>query len=271
MEYLNSKESYNEINDFLKNLPKNFSILQEEINIEIQVAYFERAKSIKSQHKFDTKEIEIKIAELNITESTDEQKKDILIKLASVDDVKAFRAIESFVSESSNPELKAWATLALQESRMMMESSLLDENQVFISTGLGGKGNKLRYFIVGFLNNDAEFNDSQKNLLKKEFEYSLSKYDSEIETIKFEGKYALITALIPLQEPIKDMLKTAIFECIDLGMDISEHFMVTNVKKMDVAEVEKFIDEQMKNTDFEEDDDDVFLDELDIEEDFDDE
>ena len=271
MEYLNSKESYNEINDFLKNLPKNFSILQEEIDIEIQVAYFERAKSIKSQHNFSTKETDTKIAELNITESTDEQKKDILIELGSVDNVKAFRAIESFVSKTRSPKLKAWATLALQESRMMMESSLLDENQVFISTGLGGKGNKLRYFIVGFLNNDSEFNDSQKNLLKKEFEYSLTKYDSEIESIRFEGKYALITALIPLQEPIKEMLKTAIFECIDLGMDISEHFMVTNVKKMEIDEIEKFIDEQITNANLEEDEDDIFLDEFDIEEDFDDE
>jgi hypothetical protein len=44
--------------------------------------------------------------------------------------------------------LKDWAALSLQESRMTLESSLLDENQVIISTGLGGKAKKLRYFAV---------------------------------------------------------------------------------------------------------------------------
>ena len=48
MEHLENKNSYNEINDFLQNLPKNFSILQEEIDIEIQMEYFERIKSIKN-------------------------------------------------------------------------------------------------------------------------------------------------------------------------------------------------------------------------------
>ena len=269
MEYLNKKDSYNEINDFLKNLPKNFSILQEEIDIEIQVAYFEHAKSINKLQEFNDKEIAIKIAELNITESSEEQKKTILIELASLENVKAYRAIENFVSKETNSDLKAWSTLAMQESRMMMESSLLDEKQVFISTGLGGKGNKLRYYIVGFLNEEKTFSESQKNLLEKEFEYSLSKYESEIETIKFEGKYALITALIPLDQPIKEMLKSAIFECVDLGMDISEHFMVTNVKKMEIDEIDKFIKEQIENSYHDEDDDEDLLNQFDTEEGFD--
>ena len=267
MENIENKKSYNEINDFLQNLPKNFSILQEEIDIEIQLEYFERIKRLKAE-KINSDELPLKIAELNITESTDEEKKDILIQLASFDDVKAYRAIENYSKTATNPELKAWSTLALQESRMMMESSLLDENKVFISTGLGGKGNKLRYFIVGFLNEEETFSDSQKIFLEKEFEYSLTKHESEIESIKFEGKYALITALIPLDQPIKEMLKSAISECVDLGMDISEHFMVTNVKKMEIEEIEKFIDEQIENADFNEDDKD-FLNQLDTEEDFD--
>jgi hypothetical protein len=267
MKNLESKNSYNEINDFLQNLPKNFSILQEEIDIEVQVAYFERAKKIKPSVKDDKKDLALKIAELNITESTDEEKKNILIQLATIDDVKAFRAIENFVSKATNPELKSWATLAMQESRMTMESSLLDENQVFISTGLGGKGDKLRYFIVGFLNEDAEFTETQKNLLKKEFEYSLEQHDSEVEQIEFEQKYALITALIPLKNPIKDMLKSAIDECVELGMDLSEHFMVTNVKKLGIDEIDTFIKEQIENGIV---DEDLEID-FDIEGDFDDE
>lgn len=261
MEHLDHKNSYNEINDFLQNLPKNFSILQEEIDIEIQMEYFERIKSLKKDNKVDTNELAIKIAELNITESTDEEKKNILIQLASFEDVKAYRAIENFTKSATNPILKAWSTLALQESRMMMESSLLDESQVFISTGMGGKGEKLRYFIVGFLDDDKEFTDIQKNLLQKEFEYSLNKHNSEIEEIIFENKFALITALIPIKQPIKEMLKLAIDECVDLGMNLSEHFLVTNVKKMGVAEIETVLKEQIEEHLSDDDFDDIPLDE----------
>ena len=261
MEHLENKNSYNEINDFLQNLPKNFSILQEEIDIEIQMEYFERIKSIKNTITKDASELPIMIAELNITESTDEEKKDILIRLASFDDVKAYRAIENFTKSATNPELKSWATLAMQESRMMMESSLLDENQVFISTGMGGKGNKLRYFIVGFLDEEVEFTNTQKNLFQKEFEYSLHQHDSEIEEIRFEKKFALITALIPIKEPIKEMLKIAIDECVELGMNLSEHFLVTNVKKMNIDEIDSFLKEQDIEELTDEDFDDIPFDE----------
>ncbi len=254
MEQLENKKSYNEINDFLQNLPKNFSILQEEIDIEIQMKYFERIKHLKKTVKIELDELPIKIAELNISETSEEEKKDILIQLASVDDVKAYRAIENFNRDTSDTTLKSWSTLALQESRMMMESSLLDESQVFISTGMGGKGNKLRYFIVGFLNEDIEFTDAQKNLLLKEFEYSLHQHNSEIEETEFNGKFALITALIPIKEPIKDILKNAIDECVGLGMNLSEHFLVTNVKKMGIEEIQQFlteeIDENISDDDF---------------------
>jgi len=239
MDKLDNKKSYNEINDFLQNLPKNFSILQEEIDIEIQMEYFERIKNLKKTVKIDSEDLPIKIAELKLSSISEEEKKDILIQLASVDDVKAYRAIEKFKNETET--LKSWATLALQESRMMIESSLLEESQVFISTGMGGKDDKLRYFIVGFLNEEQEFTQAQKNLLLKEFEYSLHQHHSEIENVDFKEKFALITALIPIKAPIKDILKNAIDECISLGMNLSEHFLVTNVKKMDIDEIKAFL------------------------------
>lgn len=250
---MEEKNTYNEINDFLKNLPSNFSILQEQIDIEIQLKYFERAKTIKQQ-KISPEELPVKIAQLNISETLVEEKKDILIQLAGFDDVKAFRAIENYSKDLSDEALKPWSILALQESRMLIESSLLDENQVFISTGLGGKGDKLRYFIVGFLNQEIEFTESQKNILRKEFDYNLGDNESEVEDIKFDGKFALITALIPIKKDIKTILKTAIDECVDLGMDLSEHFMVTNVKKMDVKEIQQFIDQEIESGDLLDDD-----------------
>ena len=52
---------------------------------------------------------------------------------------------------------------------------LLDEHQVFISTGLGGKGKKLRYYVV-FLNKktDEMLNATQQKLLKDELIFELN-------------------------------------------------------------------------------------------------
>ena len=92
--------------------------------------------------------------------------KKILCDLAFIDDVKAYRRIEKFI-ESASGTLKQWATLSLQESRMLLQSSLLDEQQVFISTGLGGKGKKLRYFVVFLSVNENEMlSSTQQKLLK---------------------------------------------------------------------------------------------------------
>jgi hypothetical protein len=237
-------QSYQEINDFLQNLPKNFNILEEQIDVSIQMDYFERSNKLKNELILD-KELDINLEKLNDSEIDSSSKKDILIKLAKVENVKAFRAIEDFLKLSLDKDIKAWATLALQENRMLLESTFLDEKQVFISTGLGGKGEKLRYFIVGFLDKENIFTEMQKEVLKKEFEYSFSENDCELEKIRFDNQYALLTALIPIKSNIKDILSKAIDECRDLGMDLSEHFMVTNVKELDIFEIEDFIHSQI--------------------------
>ncbi len=89
-----------------------------------------------------------------------------MVQLAAHDDVEAFRIIERF-HKSSEGVLHDWAVLSLQESRMILQSSLLGEQQVFISTGLGGKGQKIRYFIVLMKKDqDTPFNDTQKKTSK---------------------------------------------------------------------------------------------------------
>lgn len=77
----------------------------------------------------------------------------MLTVLATLDDISIYRAIENF-SKQDTP-LKSWATVALQQSRMLIQSNLLEDPEIFISTGLGGRGNLLRYFCV-FLNRQKE-------------------------------------------------------------------------------------------------------------------
>ena len=173
---------YDKIQDILGNLHGNFNILEEQIDIEIQLEYFETSKNIKKL--FDKKEALNNMESLFADTLSIEEKKSLLIKLASIDKVEAFRIIERYIL-SPDPLLKDWATLALQESRMLLESIFLDQNQIFISTGLGGKGKKLRYFIVFLAKINSEFGEIQKKILKTEIEYFFTKY---IDKLK-EGLY----------------------------------------------------------------------------------
>ena len=149
---MKERQFYQNIRKVLDDLPDNFSILEEQIDIEVQMKYFERAQKVRS--KIDATECFENREELFTPETTAARKKEILLSIAVLDDVKAFRTIEKFVGVAEG-ELKQWAVLAFQESRMLIQSSLLDEQLVFISTGLGGKGQKLRYYVV-FINKNQE-------------------------------------------------------------------------------------------------------------------
>lgn len=266
---------YEKIQEIMGKLPGNFSILEEQIDIETQMEYFEFSKSYKKE--INAKEILKRKNELFSGDISLEDKKTLLVQLASIDNVEAYRFIEKFVKKldiysaytsqlsptfptngagqvgtgqavgdrsSIKSDIHKWAVLALQESRMLLESSLLDENQVFISTGLGGKGSKLRYFIVLLSNANKDFSDVQKKIIKSEFEFTLKKYDAEVEEINFAHNFSTILCLVPLKISIQNIFEEIIKECNQYGNFLKSNFIVTNVKILSVKEISEFL---MKN------------------------
>jgi len=157
--------------------------------------------------------------------------------LATIDDVKAFRTIEKLVGIASG-EIKQWATLAFQESRMLIQSSLLDEQQVFISTGLGGKGQKLRYYVVFVNSNRNEIlTGTQQKLLKDELIFELNQNEGEFETMDFSEGFSTVLVMLPLQSDIKKIFRNIIDECNQYGDFLDDDMIVTNVKIMSRNEI----------------------------------
>jgi len=232
---MESDNIYNKILELFGRIPENYSILEEQIDIKIQMNYFERSKKVK-ENRPDKAEILAKKELLFIDKIDKNEKIEILTLLANLDDVEAFRIIEKFL-KTCPAELKDWTTLALQECRMTLESSLLDENQVIISTGLGGKGKKLRYFTVLASKEGAPFSDLQKKLIEKELNFSMKKQDGEVEQIEFYENYATFLAIVPLNVSIKELIKLAIDECNQIGNFINLKFILTNVKKLSIDEI----------------------------------
>lgn len=243
---MNLEEDINDNNllDKLKEISNNVSgklnILDEQIDISIQMKYFEYSKNIRE--KKDNDNVLHNENKLFDKATPLEDKKHLLVQLASVDNVKAFRTLEKY-SKKPDKELRDWSILALLESRMLLEGSLLNENQIFVSTGLGGKNSKLRYFIVLFPTNNSNFTDGQKSIITKEFEFILKQHDAEIEKIQFFDKFATILSLIPIKAPIKNLFKDAISNCNEFGNFIKEDFIITNTKILNNDEINNFIED----------------------------
>jgi hypothetical protein len=230
---------YQNIQKALEDLPENFSILEEQIDIDVQMKYFEYTK--EAARKDNAEDCFARREELFDEAVVEERKKEILTGIAVYDDVKAYRTLEKFVQEADGP-LKQWGILALQESRMLMQSSLLDEQQVFISTGLGGKGQKLRYFVV-FLSEDEEelLNETQQKLLKDELIFELKKHDGIFETMDFMEGFSSTLVLLPLNVEIKSVFLDVIKECNQYGGFLQEDLIITNVKVLSRGEIIQMI------------------------------
>ncbi len=246
---MEEKQFYNNIRKVLDDLPDNFSILEEQIDIDVQMKYFEYANQVRSKPNaneyFETRE------QLFLPEISVDRKKDILLSIAIIDDVKAFRTIEKFVGLAEG-EIKQWAVLAFQESRMLIQSSLLDEQLVFISTGLGGKGQKLRYYVV-FINKDQQgiLNATQQKLLKDEVIFELNQHNGEFESMDFSDGFSTVLVMLPLQSDLKQIFRNIIDECNQYGDFLDEDMIVTNVKIMSRNEILEML-KQNENSQFDE-------------------
>ncbi|MHC1704898.1 MAG: hypothetical protein AB9846_13395 [Tenuifilaceae bacterium] len=229
---------FDRIQEILGSFGGNLSILEHQVDVKVQVEYFEFSRNL--QRDFDPEIVMLQEKQLYDPEVSIESKKELLVSFASIDKPEAFRVIERFVQNTSQ-ELKDWSVLALQESKLLLESRLLDEHQVFISTGLGGLKGKLRYFIALFSESNSEFTDIQKNLIKSEFEFIFPKYEAQIEKVEYFLNYATIVALIPLNVPVKDPIQSAIDECNNLGNFIKKGFLITNVKILSTLEIESLL------------------------------
>ncbi len=243
LENLDNENVFDKLKEFLNgSISEHFHILEDEIDISVQTEYFNESKKVKASLN-ESKILQSKDFLFDKTKSN-ETKKVLLNQLASVNSVEAYRTIEHY-AENPDKDLKNWSKLALHESRMLIESKILDENQIFISTGLGGKADKLRYFFVLFPKDDL-FSTLQKEIVKKEFEFVFEKYEAIIENLNFHERYATIMTLIPIHAPIKDIIVKALSECNQFGNFLNDNFIVTNVKRLDEDEIMEIYTKQKK-------------------------
>jgi hypothetical protein len=237
---LDSRENiYDEIMRMFRGMDNNMNILENQIDVDVQTEYFEYSKN--HNLKINPEDVIKNKDDIFRNNLSVEDKKCMFVKLASISSIEAFRTIERYLNDPAHDDLQDWATLAFHESRLLLESKLLDENQVLISTGLGGKGFKLRYFTVLMSNSGENLSYIQKKIIRSELHYLLEKNGAELEKIRFSGDLCTILSLIPLKVPIQNFFDMLIEECNKLGDFLNRNCLINNVKILKISEIREFL------------------------------
>src|SRR5690606_30975066 len=194
--------------------------------------YFERLRSENNPFVRDEE-----IAILFSPDESIERKKRSLSLLASIPDVGAYRSIETYHSSPLEPELSHWSSMALVSSRIILSSELSGQQQVYISSGLGGHDKKLRFFSAFTTTNREPFTELQKEIVEREFNFQLQKADVIIEKFEIKEKYFTILMLFAFDIDAKSILNEAVAECNEYGNFLDTRFLFTNVKVLNDKEL----------------------------------
>lgn len=233
------KDTTEEIQRFLESIPDKFEILEEKIDLQIQKEYIDYSENF-DRGELSEKET-LQLSEILFKNDIPlEAKKKGLTILAHTGTVLAFRQIEKYYN-NPDKELKQWSALALQECKMFLESELTDLSTGFISTGLGGLINKLRYYYLILPSSEKGFDTTQNNIIKDEFNIIANELDSLIETIEYSEKFIEFKVLVPLDIAVGNLIETGINKCNELGNFVFEHYYVTNQDIPDREEIKEII------------------------------
>jgi len=224
-----------------KNALDSFTIINEAIDLSIQEEYLSFSETMDFDN-VDYEEVLTESDRLFDKHTPIEVKKRILILLAHLGSPESCRRLEKYLKVSDR-NLRGWALLSLNECRTLLESVLLQEEGGFISTGLGGKENKSRYYFILSSKDGLPFSETHRNPLKRGFEKISHKYKSEIEEINFEATYVMIGILIPMDVAVGKVIEEGISECNKMGEFLLPDYYVTNVKKPTPEEISKYLEE----------------------------
>lgn len=233
--------------DLLKNLRQmlseqgieSFHVLEDLVPIEEQMEYFRYFDQLRRESSPFVRDEEIGI--LFSADEPIERKKKSLLRLASIPDVGAYRAIETYHSSPLEPELFNWSSMSLVGSRIILSSDLSGQQQIYVSSGLGGHEKKLRFFGLFTTNNRQPLTDLQKEIVDREFRFQLQQAGVEIERFEMKDNYFTLLMLFPIDSDVRLSINDAINEINQYGNFLDPKFLFTNVKILSESEIDKLL------------------------------
>jgi len=236
---LTMTNDHEDIQEFLRNLPDEYDILEQGIDAQVQEEYLGYSHRIERGELAEAETIALGSI-LFKAGASEEARKKALTLLAHMGTVAAFRWIEKY-RNAPDEGMEQWAALALMECRMFLESTLTDQSTGFITSGLGGRDGRLRYYFLVLSATGERFTGTQEDIMGKEAQLVAKGLNSIVESFAPSGTFAGLTVLIPMDVAVGTFIETVIEKCNELGGFVFEHYYVTNQHVPDGPEIEEII------------------------------
>ena len=234
---MSKNNPFKELHDSIQGNSNLYRIMEESIPLSVQTAYFKLSNKIRAKEYLF--EYDLWSSQLFDDNVDDGQKRCVLLMLAASREITAFRLLEKY-AEVADGEMVYWTALALLEARVQIESDILGERPVIVASGLGGKENKLRFFVVLAVTDNADFSKYQEEMLERELLFHARKYNCEIEEIRVHQNFATIIALLPIELETPGLLFDAVItECNSFGDFLREDYVLTNVRILPDSEIRR--------------------------------
>ncbi|HET6559895.1 MAG TPA: hypothetical protein VFG54_21390 [Prolixibacteraceae bacterium] len=224
---------------FLLHHPEELDILEEGIDFQTQKDYLEYSHSFGRGELTEEQTIDLGNMLYNHQLPVDGKKKALTL-LAHLGSMTALRQLEKYYN-NPDKELKQWAALALQECKMFVENILTDEMTGFISSGLGGHQNRMRYYFLVLPLEGKLFTERQKEVIKDEFTIVAKNLRSLVESFDLSDTHVGMTALLPMDIAVATFVESGIKNCNELGEFVFEFYYAANTEIPNEAEIVKII------------------------------
>ncbi len=247
------KDNYSVLDKFRNSLSQmegHFHILEERVPIDIQMKYFKYSEALR--FRIDKPNVEVMSREEILDSLNDEllsesDKRQLLSSLAISNDIRHLRILEEYAKDPM-PALRNWTLLACMESKIAIESVLSEVKQIYISTGLGGRGEKIRYFVLILSRHKLPFEAYQRDVILKEFPYLLEHSECEIERLNIGDCHLELVLLMPLRIDVKKVIDMIVDECNDYGNFLSAGYTITNMKEFSEEEIDAIINKNERDS-----------------------
>ncbi len=237
-----------------RNMKGKIHVLEQQVPVEEQIRYFRASERWKKNAGglLPAYKEECNLWYRKLTDKEDtkpvEEKKELLLNLANSKNPVSFRLLKQYVADGPDPKVENWAYLALMEIQIALESDYSEERQIYISTGMGGKGTKLRFYVLLVSAGLKPFETYQRQVVEREFTYVFSQVGWEIETLHVAENYVELLLLIPIGGNIKKVMVDTIRECNEYGHFLSDSYTITNVKPLSEKEIQEILEKVDENS-----------------------
>lgn len=209
----------------MSDLPEQLSVLKEGVSLSVSKDYVQFVSMTEGETPTSV-EIAQKVQCLFDTDVSPEEKKKALVLLANQGTADACLTIRRFV-ETADSELMEWGILALEQCWLSVESDLFGRSAGMIVSGLGGEGERIRYFFAVQAKETIELTAHQE-MIERSFRMVCKSFDSVLESIKIYPDYATLLVLISQDVAVGGVIEEGIAESNRAGDWVEEHYFVTN-------------------------------------------